>query len=204
MNISKTTELLRYDFTDDEKKELASEMAQAITDLNTAENDKKAVMSDYKSKIDAFSAKASNIAGKLQSGWEMRNIDCRVEKDYRKRIAKIYREDTGEFVKERRIPDDECQMNLEDAAAADACTETECQIHNADVNRCKEGFIFDNQQCKAYREEIDKAKERIICDNEKCRHRNEDETCEFGLEKDSAECKKAKKSGKAALTEPTK
>lgn len=148
LNVSKTTEILRYDFTKEELSELSLEMAQAVADMNNAENEKKAVMSDFKSQIDAHSAKAHNLAGKIQNGWEMRGIECRVEKDYRKRIAKIYRIDNGDFVKERRIPDDECQMNLEDAAAPDACDNADCIHHDPNVNRCREGHIYDSRACK--------------------------------------------------------
>ena len=46
--MEKSTEFVRHVFTEEEKKEIASELAQKVTELQTHEDQKKAVMSDLK------------------------------------------------------------------------------------------------------------------------------------------------------------
>jgi len=44
-------EFIKYVFADEERKELATEMAQKIVTLQQTEDDLKAIKSDYKSRI---------------------------------------------------------------------------------------------------------------------------------------------------------
>jgi hypothetical protein len=63
----KTTEYVKYHFSETEKKEIATEMAQKVTDLNGAEDEKKAIASDFKSRIDGLQANINAAATKLNT-----------------------------------------------------------------------------------------------------------------------------------------
>ena len=107
------SQFLKYVFDDDEKKEIAAEMAQNVGELNQAEDDKKAIMSDLKSKIDGLGAMINSAATKLTNGYEMRNIKCKVVPNYTKRVWEYTRADNGELAKEKPMASDDLQMEFD-------------------------------------------------------------------------------------------
>ena len=106
-------EFIKYVFTESELKEIASEMAQKIVNLQQAEDDKKAIMSDYKSQIDGIQAGINSAATKMTSGYEMRSMKCQVVPDYPRKIWQYIRVDTGEMVKEKGMTSSDLQMEFE-------------------------------------------------------------------------------------------
>ena len=52
-------------------------------EAETAEDELKAVKSDFKSRIDRMTADIAGLAGKLRSGFEMRRVKCEVNRDYK-------------------------------------------------------------------------------------------------------------------------
>ena len=107
-------EFIKYTFTDEEKKEIASEMAQKIVNLQQAEDDKKAIMSDYKSQIDGIQAGINSAATKLTAGYEMRSTKCQVVPNYPKKVWEYIRVDTGKMVKEKGMTSNDLQMEFEE------------------------------------------------------------------------------------------
>lgn len=108
-----SNEYIKHFFTDDEKKEIAIEMAQKVSELQQAEDDKKAVMSDFKSKIDGFQANVNSAATKLNNGYEMKTIKCEVVPDWTNKIWKYIRTDNMEVLKEKGMTTDDLQMQFE-------------------------------------------------------------------------------------------
>ena len=106
-------EFIKYIFTEEEKREIASEMAQRIVNLQQAEDDLKAIKSDYKSQIDGIQAGINSAATKLTSGYEMRSTKCQVIADYPGKVWKYMRVDTGEIVKEKGMTSNDLQMEFE-------------------------------------------------------------------------------------------
>ena len=106
-------EFIKYLFTETEKKEIASEMAQKIANLQQAEDDKKAIMSDYKSQIDGIQAGINSAATKLTNGYEMRSTKCQVVPNYPKKVWEYIRVDTGEMVKEKNMTSNDLQMEFD-------------------------------------------------------------------------------------------
>ena len=106
-------EFVKYTFTDEEKKEIAAEMAQKIVNLQQAEDDKKAIMSDYKSQIDGIQAGINSAATKLTSGYEMRSVKCEVVPNYKKKVWEYINVDTGLMIKEKGMTSNDLQMKLE-------------------------------------------------------------------------------------------
>ena len=106
-------EFIKYTFTENEKKEIAIEMAQKVANLQQAEDDKKAVASDFKSQIDGIQASVNSAATKLNNGYEMRSIKCEVVPNYDKKVWEYLRTDTGEQTKEKPMTANDLQMKLQ-------------------------------------------------------------------------------------------
>ena len=105
-------EFLKYVFTEDELKEIAGEMAQKIVNLQQAEDDLKAIKSDYKSQMDGIQAGINQAATKMTSGYEMRPTKCKMVPDYPRKVWQYVRVDTGEMVKEKNMTSNDLKWNL--------------------------------------------------------------------------------------------
>lgn len=106
-------EFIKCTFTENEKKEIAIEMAQKVANLQQAEDDKKAVASDFKSQIDGIQASVNSAATKLNNGYEMRTIKCEIVPNYNKKVWEYLRTDTGEKVIEKAMTANDLQMKLQ-------------------------------------------------------------------------------------------
>ncbi len=106
-----STEYIKFNFTEEEKRDIAAEMARKVTDLAQAENDKKAIMSDLKSKIDSLTAQVNVAATKLNNGYEYRNVKCEIDPVYAEKKVLFWFD--GRIVKERPMTNDEMQIELE-------------------------------------------------------------------------------------------
>jgi predicted phage-related endonuclease len=105
-------ELCKYEFSEEEKRELAMEMAKTVGELDQKTLEKKAIMSDLKSQIDSLDAQVKSLASKLNTGYEHRNMNCRVERDVPSRTVYYYRVDTDKLVKTRPMTQDELQSTI--------------------------------------------------------------------------------------------
>ena len=103
----------KYQFDEEEKREMAAEMAQKVTELASVEDSKKAIMSDFKSQIDGLQAKINGAATKLNNGYEMRNIKCKIIADYDDKEFVYFREDNGEIAKREKMTADDLQRRLD-------------------------------------------------------------------------------------------
>ncbi len=107
-----TSEFLRYHFNEEEKKDLAQGMAQSVIKARDLEEEKKAITSQFASQINEANAKANSAAQKLESGFEMRMIDCEEIWDFKTKTIATTRLDTGEEIKERTMNNRECQQDM--------------------------------------------------------------------------------------------
>ncbi len=108
----KTKRYLRYTFNDDEKKELAKEMAQAVVERDTATAEMETVKAQFEGRITKAEGEITLNAGKINSGYEMRHIECEVTKDYKKGRVTVVRLDTGELVEDRPMTGEEKQVQI--------------------------------------------------------------------------------------------
>jgi len=107
-----TNEYCKYVFSEDEKRAIAQEMAQNVSDLAAAEDEKKAITSDFKSRIDGLQARVNGAATKLNNGYEMRSIECKIQADYDAKLWRYIRQDTFEEVRTRKMDQDDLQQQL--------------------------------------------------------------------------------------------
>jgi len=107
-----TSEFLRYHFNEEEKKDLAQGMAQSVIKARDLEEEKKTITSQFASQINEANTKANSAAQKLESGFEMRMIDCEEIWDYKTKTIVTTRLDTGEEIRERTMDNRECQQDM--------------------------------------------------------------------------------------------
>ncbi len=105
-------EYLKCILTEQEKKDVAEKMAIAVSKVNEVEGNLKSVQAQMKADINRYEAEVSLASEKYRSGFEMRNIDCIIEKNYRTGVITQIRKDTFEIVWERSMTSEECQKNL--------------------------------------------------------------------------------------------
>ena len=107
-----SNEYVKHTFTEKEKKEISSEMALKVAQQKQLEDDKKAVTSDFGSRIEGAKAQINSAAVKLNNGYEYKTVKCAVSYDYDSQIVSFYRTDNGELGKERPMTQEETQGNL--------------------------------------------------------------------------------------------
>ena len=112
MDKETSTEFVRHEFTEEEKKDIASEMARKVSELQALEDQKKAIMSEIKGQIDIAQANINQSATKLNNGYEIRSVRCEVKRDYDDKVVNYYRINTDELVKTRAMTNEEKQQKL--------------------------------------------------------------------------------------------
>jgi len=105
-------EYLKCQLTEKEKTELSAKIAKAISDRASAEAKLKEVSASIKAQIAQLDAEISEKALQINNGYEYRNVECRMDKDYRLGTVTITRLDTGEVIRERPMTAEERQMEL--------------------------------------------------------------------------------------------
>jgi uncharacterized FlaG/YvyC family protein len=105
-------EYLKCQLTEKEKTELSAKIAKAISDRASAEAKLKEVSASIKAQIAQLDAEISEKALQINNGYEYRNVECRMDKDYRLGSVAITRLDTGEVIRERPMTAEERQMEL--------------------------------------------------------------------------------------------
>ena len=114
MQHKNTTETLRCNLTDDEKMLAGKELAESTNTLTQLEEDKAQIVADFKARTTAAEAKISILSNKIRSGYEFRQVECRVEFDKPEPGLKITtRMDTFEIIRTENMSDDEKQQQLE-------------------------------------------------------------------------------------------
>lgn len=103
---------LKHQLTTEEKRELAESMADNQAKLEELEDEKKAVASDYKSRIETVQGEIRRESNTYRQGWELRDIQCSEIQDFDKGIVTVVRLDTGEEVKVRPMTHDERTLEL--------------------------------------------------------------------------------------------
>lgn len=107
-----TRKYLKYHFSEDERKEQASELARFVGSKNELEQQKKEAMAQFKADIEKADSQISTLSTHLNQGYIHKNIDCEVTKDFDRKTVTIIRLDTGEFVESRAMTPNELQKEL--------------------------------------------------------------------------------------------
>jgi len=107
-----SNEYVKYEFSESEKRDIATDMALKVSELSQAEDDKKAIMSELKSRIDTLAAQVNNSATKLNNGYEMRTVKCEIIPDWKNKVWQYWREDNGSLAFENKMSAKDLQMKI--------------------------------------------------------------------------------------------
>ena len=104
---------LKHHFSEDEKQDIGAALAKATQKKYSLEDDKKAVMDQFKSRISAseFDIKAQSLL--LSNGYEFRDIECEIIRDFVLKKISFRRIDIDEIVDTRDMMPHEMQMELD-------------------------------------------------------------------------------------------
>ena len=108
---------VRHDFSEKEKRDLATTVVEKNLEVEDLEVQKKAATSSFKDRIDSALLDARTAGRKYRDGFELRDVEVEVFRDYENGIIFYIRIDTGESVESREMTPQEKQMRLEDATA---------------------------------------------------------------------------------------
>ena len=106
-------EYLKHRFTAEERLKLSEQLSQAVMERSAAEEELQTVKADFKSRITRAEATIADCARKINTGYEMRNVECELVKDFTTNTIRYQRLDTGEIVRERAMTSEERQRTLE-------------------------------------------------------------------------------------------
>lgn len=128
---------LRHDFTEREKKEIATALANANQNKVSLEDQKKRVDADLKAQITEVESVISRECRKYTNGYEYRDIECEVWLHHPAKGKKTtFRKDSHELVRESFMEPHEMQQSLfkEQKAAEEAIAKArEAKQRNGDV-----------------------------------------------------------------------
>lgn len=105
--MEKELKYIKYVFTEEEKKEVASELARLLSERDSLEAKKKEVASQMKADIETLTGKISGLSRDYNQGYRFKNHPCLIEKDHADKTVKVYREDNHELVEERTMTQQE-------------------------------------------------------------------------------------------------
>ena len=74
--LKQTKEVVKVALTPSEIRELGQDLARKYSEITDLEDQKKAITSEYKSRIDAAAAETSALARKIENGYEFREVQC--------------------------------------------------------------------------------------------------------------------------------
>lgn len=109
MRIVKETINLECKLTDKEKLEYSKQISEAITRRAGIEDTLKAIQSQKKAEIAEHEEKINRLASYINSGFEYRMIECKIEYDFKAKERRWIRGDNKEIAKTDIIPEKDLQ-----------------------------------------------------------------------------------------------
>lgn len=102
----------RYEFTEEEKNNMARKVTEKELAVADLESQKKAAADDFKAKLDPVYDEIQYLSRCVQNGYEPRNYTCRIEKDSARQI-KVFRDvQTEKVIKEEPFTPEDLQGEL--------------------------------------------------------------------------------------------
>ncbi len=111
--IAKETLFLRHTFSEAERLKMGDELAAAYNRQADIDNEENVVKSQFKERRATIEQKISSLSRNLSNGFEMSNVECRLEWDSPNPFEVSYvRNDTNEVVRTRPMTEQERQLDL--------------------------------------------------------------------------------------------
>jgi hypothetical protein len=147
--VGKIKEYLRVDLTPEELQQKGKELAESNSATVALNNDLDRIKADFKAKLSAEESKISLLSGTISSGYEMRDVECKVEfnkpRDGRKTITRL---DTNAKVREQDMSAEEMQevLDFEKAESETASADGKAE---ADEREAKSGDTTEKGRSKS-------------------------------------------------------
>lgn len=119
---SKGKHTIQYDFTADELAQKSRELANSIKTKEKIAGQKKEMMSSFKYQLDGQDALINSLSNDIQTGHEMRHVDCEIVKDFEKGTKEYWFE--GKLHDTVKLSAADHQLHLDEIEEANAESET--------------------------------------------------------------------------------
>ena len=113
--VTKARKNLRYEFTSEEMLQLGKEQAREQAEAEEIDERLAHTKKQMQADIDAHVARQKSINIKINNGYEYRDIDVEISRDFNHGTVTITRLTTKEIVEESPMRDDERQLALDGA-----------------------------------------------------------------------------------------
>src|SRR5215472_8016881 len=106
-------EAIRYSFNDNEKRELGEALARENQTVYDLREQKKTITHEFNARIEGAEKRASDLTTKINSGYELREIECLVLLEVpRPGMKRLIRIDTNETIRDEAMTAAEMQSNF--------------------------------------------------------------------------------------------
>jgi hypothetical protein len=113
MDLKTESVSIQHRFDDKDLAGLAHDQARAHGRKSTLELDLKAASGDFKARIAAAAAEISSIAARINSGFEMRSVDCLLaDHGHEEGYRLVIRLDNGHITRRRKLAPKESQLEF--------------------------------------------------------------------------------------------
>lgn len=102
----------KYHFSNEEKQELANRLANKQMDILLLKDEKKSVMSGYKDQLDRLSWETNQLSRGIVDGYEYRDFECTIEKDFDAHLKRYVDVHTGNLIDSRPLDPSDYQQEL--------------------------------------------------------------------------------------------
>ena len=140
---------LRHTLTDNEMAALARSQSQAFGQLKALEDEISAIKKDYAGRLALSNANISNIASRVNTGWEMRSVRCLLLDERPEGYRLTVRTDTGHIAIWRKLNPEERQLKLNPEAPREFAFTALFPVDDATWND------VDVYQCPLYADEAE-------------------------------------------------
>lgn len=112
----------KYEFSEDEKRQLGSELAGKIDRAEGLKTEKKSLVSELNERIDNAASEIKRISSNINLGFETRSYTCKVEKNFKLKIKEYYCVHTGKLIDTKKFEPHDFQQTFEDVKDAESGT----------------------------------------------------------------------------------
>ena len=109
----KDRKYLKYKFSVEEKRAASEELARSINEKEAAESELKSIKSQFDSRKKMAEEAISKYAQQISTGYEYRQVDVEIIKDFTLGTVTVWRMDTDEIVETRRMTGADRQMKID-------------------------------------------------------------------------------------------
>lgn len=103
----------KYRFTRLEKEEMAGDLARTQMDKREVEDEKKSIMAGYKDRLDRFDFDINRLSRCVVNGYEMRDFECRVVKNFKTKTKKFIDIHSKKVISEQPLDPSDFQKEMD-------------------------------------------------------------------------------------------